>query len=66
MDLNKTQAAQGDDTLGRASSFSLDIERRSIGDAFREWGNRIRTGEPGSLPSVLGLLVLAIIFSQVS
>ena len=40
-------------------------ERRSR-DAFRGWIGKLRTGDPGALPSVLGLIVLAIIFSQVS
>jgi D-xylose transport system permease protein len=50
----------------RASAFSLDVEERSIPDAFRGWVSRLRTGDPGALPSVLGLIVLAIIFQQVS
>ncbi|WP_375475927.1 sugar ABC transporter permease [uncultured Jatrophihabitans sp.] len=52
--------------LGRASSFSLDVERRSIGDGLRGYVNKVRSGDPGALPSVLGLLVLGVIFSQVS
>jgi D-xylose transport system permease protein len=50
----------------RPSSFSLDVEERSIGDAFRDWVGKLRTGDPGALPSVLGLIVLALIFMQVS
>ncbi|HET6876712.1 MAG TPA: ABC transporter permease [Jatrophihabitans sp.] len=50
----------------RPSSFSLDVERRSIADAARQYVGRLRSGEPGALPSVLGIAVLAIIFSQVS
>lgn len=50
----------------RASEFSLDIEEKTIPNAFRGWIGRIRTGDPGALPSVLGLVVLALIFSQVS
>jgi len=50
----------------RAGEFSLDIEEVSIGDAVRGWVGRLRTGDPGALPSILGLLVLAVIFSQVS
>jgi len=46
--------------------FSLDIEERSIQDAFTGWVGKLRTGDPGALPSVLGLVVLALIFSQVS
>ncbi|WP_375490433.1 sugar ABC transporter permease [uncultured Jatrophihabitans sp.] len=50
----------------RASSFSLDIERRGIGDGLRGYVTKVRTGEPGALPSILGLVVLGLIFSQVS
>src|SRR5690349_4386381 len=50
----------------RASSFSLDIEERGIGDALRGYVDKLRSGDPGALPAVLGLVVLAIIFSQVS
>jgi len=55
-----------DESLGRATGFSLDVERRSIVDALRDYVGRLRTGEPGALPSVLGLIVLGLIFSQVS
>jgi len=50
----------------RASGFSLDVEERSIRDAFNDWFGRLRTGDPGALPSVLGLVILAVIFMQVS
>ena len=50
----------------RASSFSLDIERRGISDALRDYRTKLRSGEPGALPSVLGLVVLAALFSVVS
>jgi D-xylose transport system permease protein len=50
----------------RASSFSLDVEERTIPVAIRDWAGRLRTGDPGALPSVLGLLVLGIIFMRVS
>lgn len=52
--------------LGRASSFSLDVESRSIGDAFRGYIGQLRTGNPGALPSMLGIVVLGLIFAQVS
>jgi D-xylose transport system permease protein len=50
----------------RSSAFSLDVEERSVGQAVRGWVDRLRTGDPGALPSVLGLILLAIIFRQVS
>lgn len=49
-----------------AGDFSLDVERRTIGNAVGSYLTRLRSGEPGALPSVLGLIVLAGIFSQVS
>ena len=33
---------------------------------LRDWVGKLRTGDPGALPSVLGLIVLALIFMQVS
>jgi D-xylose transport system permease protein len=50
----------------RASSFSLDVDRRDVAGAVREYIGRLRSGEPGALPSVLGLVVLGVIFSFVS
>ncbi|PZS17021.1 MAG: ABC transporter permease [Pseudonocardiales bacterium] len=47
-------------------SFSLDIERPGPRDAVRAYVTRIRSGDPGALPSVLGLIVLVIIFNQIS
>ncbi|GAB2968573.1 sugar ABC transporter permease [Nocardioides montaniterrae] len=50
----------------RASEFSLDVEERSIGEAFRGWVTKLRSGEPGALPSLVGIIVLGVIFAQVS
>jgi D-xylose transport system permease protein len=51
---------------GQPGQFSLDIDERGVPDAFRAWVGRLRTGDPGALPSVLGLVLLAVIFSQLS
>jgi D-xylose transport system permease protein len=50
----------------QAGSFSLDIEERTIPDAIRDYIYKVRSGDPGALPSILGLIILALIFSQVS
>ena len=50
----------------RASSFSLDVERQTIPGAFRAYIGKLRSGDPGALPSIMGLIVLVIIFAQVS
>jgi D-xylose transport system permease protein len=56
-----------DDTADAPSSgFALDVERRTIANAFSSYFTRLRSGDPGALPSVLGLVVLALIFAQVS
>ncbi len=51
---------------GRAGSFSLDTDNRTIASAVRSYSGRLRAGDPGALPSILGLIVLVLIFSQVS
>src|SRR5436305_7820994 len=63
----KSAAAARPPDPGRpAGDFSLDVERRTVPDAVRSYFHRLRSGDPGALPSVLGLVVLAAIFSQVS
>jgi D-xylose transport system permease protein len=63
----ETNVAAGTLPAGdRSTAFSLDVEERSIGEAFRSWIIRLRTGDPGAVPSVVGLVVLALIFNQVS
>ncbi|MCL2541692.1 MAG: ABC transporter permease [Nocardioidaceae bacterium] len=46
----------------RASEFSLDLERRGLREAAAEWWVKVRSGEPGALPSIIGLIVLGAIF----
>jgi D-xylose transport system permease protein len=63
----ETSVAAGNLPAGdRSTAFSLDVEERTIGDSIRDWVGKLRTGDPGALPSVLGLVVLALIFMQVS
>lgn len=61
-----TEAPTPPPDADRTSGFSLDVERRSIPGALRSYVDRLRSGEPGALPSVLGVIVLVVIFSQVS
>jgi D-xylose transport system permease protein len=37
-------------------------EENSLGEYFRDWGRRIRAGDLGSLPIILGLVIIAIVF----
>jgi len=61
--VSESTTAPGANRPGR---FSLDVDERTISGALRGWVGKLRSGEPGALPSVLGLVVLVIIFSQVS
>jgi D-xylose transport system permease protein len=36
----------------------------SLGDAFREWWTNVRSGQLGSLPIVIGLIIIAIVFQS--
>ncbi len=65
-DLSKPTETAASSTPRPGGDFYLDIERRGIGDAVTGYFNRLRSGDPGALPSVLGIIVLGVIFSQVS
>jgi D-xylose transport system permease protein len=44
-------------------SFRADVTPRGVLRALREFNARLRSGDPGALPSVLGLVVLGVIFA---
>jgi D-xylose transport system permease protein len=48
------------------SDFGIDTTSLSTGEAIRNYGRRIRGGELGPLPAVLGLVILLIIFTALS
>lgn len=48
------------------SDFSMDTDRRSFGDAGRDYLARLRGGELGALPALAGLVVLLVVFSSLS
>jgi D-xylose transport system permease protein len=62
----KPSASSRPEDGGRPGGFSLDVDRRTPQSAIHDYLNRLRSGDPGALPSVLGLIVLGLIFSQVS
>jgi D-xylose transport system permease protein len=61
-----TNTATDDAAEPSRGGFSLDVDRRTIGGSLVAYWGRVRSGEPGALPSILGLVVLAVIFAQVS
>ncbi|MFI7674512.1 sugar ABC transporter permease [Actinophytocola sp. NPDC049390] len=48
------------------SDFGIDTTSQSTGEAIRDYFAKLRGGELGSLPALLGLAVLVIIFSTLS
>ena len=53
-------------TGGAISDFGIDTTSQSTGEAVRDYFARLRGGELGSLPALLGLAVLVIVFSSLS
>jgi D-xylose transport system permease protein len=50
-----------------ATAFENDnVQAMSIGDSARDYLNRLRGGDMGSLPAILGLVVLFIVFSSLN
>lgn len=48
------------------ADFARDAGARTAGEFVRDYISRVRGGEVGALPAVLGLVVLLIVFSQAS
>jgi D-xylose transport system permease protein len=62
-----TDTAHGDTAHDRAvSDFGIDTTARSTSEALRDYIARVRGGELGSLPALLGLVVLTVVFSVAS
>jgi len=51
---------------GAISDFGIDTTSQSSGEAIRDYFARLRGGELGSLPALLGLAVLVIVFAVVA
>ncbi|RKT53424.1 sugar ABC transporter permease [Saccharothrix australiensis] len=49
---------------GAISDFGIDTTSRSTGEAVRDYAARLRGGELGPLPALLGLVTLLIVFSS--
>jgi D-xylose transport system permease protein len=63
---NTTSETSPKDTQGAISDFGIDTTSRSTGEALRDYGARLRGGELGSLPALLGLVALLIVFSSLA
>jgi hypothetical protein len=49
--------------VAEAPGFSGDVHASTLGGAWSEYRDRLRGGDMGALPAVLGLVVLAIGFT---
>ncbi|CAN5468644.1 ABC transporter permease [soil metagenome] len=54
-------AGSGSQTTA-AVDFANDVGARNISDSFRNYVQRVRGGEVGALPAVVGVVILAVIF----
>jgi D-xylose transport system permease protein len=63
MDITKTDDAPSAGPQDARGSFRADTSPRGLNGAVRDFFVRLRSGDPGALPSVLGLLVLGLIFA---
>jgi D-xylose transport system permease protein len=72
MSTHKGHSVESDDAAlastaeADSGAFASDIGARNIAEAFNAYVSRLRQGQTGALPAVVGALVLVIIFSNVS
>ncbi len=60
------EAATDTAGAGRSADFGIDTTSKSTSEAVRDYLNRLRGGDLGALPSLLGLLALFILFSALA
>ncbi|WP_409181952.1 sugar ABC transporter permease [Amycolatopsis sp. VS8301801F10] len=55
-----------DAPAGAIADFGIDTTSLSTGEAIRDYFARMKDGQLGSIPAVLGVIVLAVLFSALS
>ncbi len=65
-DMTNVSEAAAPDTGGAITDFGIDTTTLSTRDALRDYVARLRGGEIGSLPAILGLIALVVLFSLMS
>jgi D-xylose transport system permease protein len=60
---DKSRAALAGDDSSATPGFDNDRSTASLGEAVKAYVDRVRGGDMGALPAVLGLIVLFIVFS---
>ena len=51
------------DLLAQDEGFAADRREQSVSSALRDYGIRLRSGDLGMLPAILGLVVLGVLFA---
>jgi D-xylose transport system permease protein len=68
-DTGATDQSNAPDTGATSSHAGFDrdnVQAATIGDSVRDYLNRLRGGDMGSLPAILGLIVLFILFASLN
>ncbi|WP_447006484.1 sugar ABC transporter permease [Saccharothrix isguenensis] len=61
-----SETSPQDSPQGAISDFGIDTTSQSTGEAVRDYAARLRGGELGSLPALLGVVVLLVVFSSLA
>ena len=61
-----SETSPKDSSQGAISDFGIDTTSQSTGEAVRDYFARLRGGDLGSLPALLGVVVLLIVFSSLA
>ena len=59
-------AEQADPASPRSADFGIDTTAKSTGEAIRAYATKLRGGDLGALPALLGLLALFILFTALA
>jgi D-xylose transport system permease protein len=67
-DLEKSTSAaeRANPAASRSADFGIDTTAKTTGEAIRDYGTRLRNGDLGSLPALLGLAALLIVFTALA
>ena len=65
-DAPASAAEQAGPASGRSADFGIDTTAKSTGEAIRAYATKLRGGDLGALPALLGLLALFILFTALA
>ncbi|HVH24709.1 MAG TPA: ABC transporter permease [Pseudonocardia sp.] len=66
LDKSTSAAERANPASSRAADFGIDTTAKTTGEAIRDYGTRLRNGDLGSLPALLGLAALLIVFTALA